>query len=273
MIVYPNAKINIGLNIIDRRNDGFHNISTLFYPIKGFCDILEIIIAENQNQSIVFNQTGVVIDCATENNLCIKAYNLINNIYPLPPMAMHLHKIIPIGAGLGGGSADGAFALKVINELAGSPLNMDQLLELALELGSDCPFFITNSPSIGSGRGEKLIPVDVNLNGYTILLINPGIHVNTGKAYSLSNPKPWDIDLEKLLKHKIEEWKDYIINDFEKVVFDQHSEIEKIKLDLYRMGATYAAMSGSGSTVFGLFINKPEINLNFENYYTKLIEL
>ncbi len=272
MIAYPNAKINIGLNIAARRNDGFHDISTLFYPVKGFCDILEIIVVKEQTNSVTFKQTGIEIDCVAENNLCTKAYNLINRIHPLPPLAMHLHKLIPVGAGLGGGSADGAFALKLINELAGSPLTTQQLQDIALELGSDCPFFITNSPCIGGGRGEKLTPIDINLNGYTIVLVNPGIHVNTGKAYSLSTPKPWTVDLETLLNYKIEDWKENIINDFEKIVFVQHPEIESLKNKLYGMGAVYAAMSGSGSTVFGLFRNKPG-NSDFGGCFVKVVDL
>lgn len=273
MIAYPNAKINIGLNIVARRSDGYHDISTLFYPIKGLKDILEIVIDESLQESISFTQTGATIDCDPENNLCIKAFQLINRVHSLPPMAMHLHKIIPTGAGLGGGSSDGAFALKVINSLVGSPFSNEQLSEMALELGSDCPFFITNEPHIGNGRGEKLKPIDVDLSGFSILLVNPKIHVNTGKAYALSNPKPWEVELEILLKHEISKWKDYVVNDFEKVVFTQYPEIEKIKLELYKLGAVYAAMSGSGSTVFGLFKTLPSINNQFDDYFTKLVNL
>ncbi len=270
MIVYPNAKINIGLNIVERRSDGYHNISTLFYPVKGLEDILEITIDYSLQEPIAFTQTGIQIDCAPENNLCIKAYNLINNIRPLPPMRMHLHKLIPTGAGLGGGSSDGAFALKTINELAGKPLDSKQLMNLALELGSDCPFFIVNSPCIGRGRGEVLEPFELALTGYYLLLINPSIHVNTGKAYLQSTPKPWNTNLETLLKTDIGNWPDNVKNDFEGVVFLGHPEIASIKNWMNEQGAVYAAMSGSGSTVYGIFKTLPVTDNRVSNYFAKV---
>lgn len=273
MIVYPNAKINIGLNIVERRMDGFHNISTLFYPVKELKDILEITIDDSLQEPITFTQTGIKIDCAPEKNLCIKAYHLINNTHPLPPMRMHLHKLIPTGAGLGGGSADGAFALKAINEMVGMPLKKDNLAEVALELGSDCPFFISNTPCIGKGRGEILEPLDFSLEGYFLLLINPGIHINTGKAYQQSTPKPWDRNLVSLLKQDIKEWKVNIKNDFEDIVFSQNPEIALIKKWMYEKGAIYAAMSGSGSTVYGIFNEIPNIDNQIGSYFTKLVRL
>ncbi len=273
MIVYPNAKINIGLNIVARRTDGFHDISTLFYPIKEFKDILEIVINNNQSESITLTQTGIAVDCHPEDNLCVTAYRLINRVYSLPPMAMHLHKMIPSGAGLGGGSADGAFALKTINTLVGNPLNDEQLGQIALTLGSDCPFFILNTPCIGRGRGEQLQPYGINLHGYHILLVNPGIHVNTGSAYAQSQPAPWPTNLETLLSHDIQTWKNTVNNDFERTVFALHPEIERIKVELYRMGAVYAAMSGSGSTVFGIFKDSPSQNPTFSDYFTKQLPL
>ncbi len=273
MIVYPNAKINIGLNIVERRTDGYHNISTLFYPVKELKDILEITIDDSPREPLTFTQTGIQLDCAPENNLCIKAYHLINNIHPLPPIRMHLHKLIPTGAGLGGGSADGAFALKAINELAGNFLDNEQLIDLALKLGSDCPFFIINSPCIGSGRGEILEPFELSLTGCYILLINPGIHINTGKAYMQSTPKPWETNLETLLKTDIANWPNNIKNDFEEAVFSQHTEIASIKKWMYEQGATYAAMSGSGSTVYGIFKTIPVIDNRISNYFSKIVLL
>ena len=273
MIVYPNAKINIGLNIVERRNDGYHNISTLFYPIKDLRDILEVSIASTHSEPLEFKQTGIAIDCTEENNLCIKAHRLMSNACPLPPIKMHLHKIIPMGAGLGGGSSNGAFALKAINDLVGKPLTKEKLNELALELGSDCPFFVMNEPCIGEGRGEILEPFNIDLSGFYILLVNPGIHVNTGKAYSLSKPTPWRIPLDCLLNENIRYWKDSIGNDFENVVFEQHPEIKKIKHTMYDLGAIYASMSGSGSTVFGLFKSEPKFTSFFEGYFTKITKL
>jgi len=273
MIVYPNAKINIGLNIVERRSDGYHNISTLFYPVKELKDILEITIDDSLQEPLTFTQTGIQLDCVPEKNLCIKAYNLINSIQPLPTMRMHLHKLIPTGAGLGGGSADGAFALKAINELAGNLLDSKQLMNLALELGSDCPFFILNTPCIGSGRGEILEPFELSLNGYFILLINPGIHINTGKAYVQSTPKPWETNIETLLKTDIANWPNNVKNDFEGAVFSQHPTISSIKKWMYEQGATYAAMSGSGSTVYGIFKTIPVIDNRMSNYFYKVVLL
>lgn len=273
MIVFPNAKINIGLNIVERRTDGYHNISTLFFPVKELKDILEIIIDDSQQEPLTFTQTGIQIDCAPENNLCIKAYYLINKIHPLPPMQMHLHKLIPTGAGLGGGSADGAFALKAINELAGNPVDNKQLMNLALELGSDCPFFILNTPCIGSGRGEILEPFELSLSGYYILLVNPGIHINTGKAYLQSTPKYWDTKIETLLKVDIANWQNNVMNDFEETVFSQHPEVASIKSWMYEQGAVYASMSGSGSTVYGIFKTIPVVDNRMINYFSKILSL
>lgn len=273
MIVFPNAKINVGLNIAARRSDGFHEISTLFYPVKELCDILEVAIIENQTRPLVFTQSGSAVDCDLESNLCVKAYHLFNGRVPLPPVAMHLHKIIPAGAGLGGGSSDAAFTLKVLNSLLENPLTDRQLVEFAAELGSDCPFFIVNSPCIGKGRGEALKPVAVDLSGFHLLLVNPKIHVNTGKAYSLSAPSPWETDIEILLGQSIDTWRNSIFNDFERVVFELHPSVGNIKHQMYRLGAVYAALSGSGSTVYGIFNSIPNYEPEFENYFVKLVQL
>lgn len=268
MIVFPNAKINIGLNIVARREDGFHNIETIFFPIHGLCDILEIVSFPDQAKPIVFTQTGLTLNEPDDNNLCVKAYHLLNSYIELPPVAIHLHKQIPFGAGLGGGSSDGSHTLSAINKLSANPLSQEKLLEVALELGSDCPFFILNAPCFAKGRGELLSPIDLDLSGYHILLVNPGLHINTGKAYSQSAPKPSVYKLPKSISKEPKEWKDIVSNDFEKVVFDLYPEIGLIKERLYEMGAAYSAMSGSGSTVFGLFESKPDYNSVFNGYYT-----
>lgn len=268
MIVFPNAKINIGLNIVARREDGFHNIETIFYPVKGLCDILEVVSSLDQKESLIFSQTGLILNEPDENNLCVKAYHLIKSYIELPPVTIHLHKQIPFGAGLGGGSSDGAHTLVALNKLSTNPLSQKKLLEIALKLGSDCPFFIYNSPCYATGRGEILNPLDLNLSGLNILLVNSGLHINTGKAYSLSNPKPSVYKLPKSIATATELWKGIISNDFEKVVFDLYPEIGLIKDELYKMGAIYSAMSGSGSTVFGIFNEKPKYELLFSDYYT-----
>lgn len=267
MIVFPNAKINIGLNIVSRRNDGFHDIETIFYPIKGLCDILEIVPVPNQIDLINFRQTGLTLNEPDENNLCIKAYHLLNSYKELPPVTMHLHKQIPFGAGLGGGSSDGSHVLSLLNSISSNPLSKEKLSEIALQLGSDCPFFIYNSPCFATGRGEILSPIKLDLSGLHILLINPGLHVNTGKAYSLSNPKDPEKKLDSIIQSNRNDWRSLIFNDFEKVVFNIHPEIGAIKEELYSMGAVYAAMSGSGSTVFGLFTEKPDYTKIFSNYF------
>lgn len=273
MITFPNAKINLGLFITEKRPDGFHNIETIFLPIPKLCDILEIITISNNDSSILFSQSGLKIDGDESNNLCVKSYHLLSKYVKLPNVAIHLHKQIPMGAGLGGGSADGAFALSMLNQLAEKPLSDRELAKVGLELGSDCPFFLKNTGCFGGGRGEDLEPLDINLNGYYLLLVYPNINVNTGIAYRQSTPNPAPFNLRQITEVPIEKWRNYVTNDFEKVVFPTHPEIESIKTKLYYMGAVYSSMSGSGSTVFGIFRNKPEIPSQFENFFTNICEL
>lgn len=268
MVVFPNAKINIGLNIVERRNDGFHNIETVFYPVNGLCDILEVVEIHNQTEPILFTQTGLNLNEPEEKNLCVKAYHLLNSYTNLPHVKIHLHKQIPFGAGLGGGSSDGANVLSVLNSICPKPLSKEALIDVALKLGSDCPFFIFNSPCYAEGRGEQLTPVELNLAGYHILLVNPGLHINTGKAYALSNPKHALHKLTKSIKTSPLHWEGIVVNDFEKVVFDLYPEIGSIKAMLYEIGAVYSAMSGSGSTVFGIFNEKPTYDSMLQDYFT-----
>jgi len=268
MLVFPNAKINIGLNIVERRNDGFHNIETVFYPVKGLCDILEIVESPDQDEPILFSQTGLNLNEPDENNLCVKAYHLLNSYIKLPHVTVHLHKQIPFGAGLGGGSSDGAHVLSALNSICSNPLSKEDLIDVALKLGSDCPFFIINSPCYAEGRGERLTPVELNLEGFHILLVNPGLHINTGKAYSISNPKHPLHKLTKSINSSPLQWEGVVVNDFEMVVFDLYPEIGSIKTMFYEMGAVYSAMSGSGSTVFGFFKEKPSYDSMFKDYFT-----
>ncbi|QKG81200.1 4-(cytidine 5'-diphospho)-2-C-methyl-D-erythritol kinase [Tenuifilum thalassicum] len=268
MIYYPNAKINIGLNIVSRRDDGFHDIETLFYPVRGLTDILEIIAVDGKLNSIEFSQSGIQIDDQPDANLCVKAYKLLADKYGLPRVKMHLHKMIPMGAGLGGGSADAAFTLLALNQLLDRPLDKVQLANLALQLGSDCPFFLLNRPAIGKGRGDKLQEVSFELSGYWILLVNPGIHVGTKEAYEGCIPQKWESSLETLIGEPIAKWNELLSNDFERTVFVKHPKIMNIKNELYSMGAVYASMSGSGSTVFGIFQTKPSVPDDFKAYFT-----
>jgi 4-diphosphocytidyl-2-C-methyl-D-erythritol kinase len=254
MIVFPNAKINIGLNIVEKRADGFHNIETVFFPI-GLSDILEI---NNSKQEFNFTNTGIIIEQGNaSNNLCFKAYNLIKKNHTIKPVNIHLHKLIPSGAGLGGGSSNGSFTLKTINSLQNLAIDDSKLIDYAGKLGSDCPFFILNKPVFASGTGNIFESINLNLKGYYLVIVNPGIHVNTAKAYSQSKPEKPKHSLKELIVNPVEKWRDLICNDFETFVFREHPQIEKIKQTLYNSGAIYASMSGSGSSVFGLFKEKP----------------
>jgi len=262
MVIFPNCKINLGLRILRKRDDGFHDLETVFYPIM-IRDVLEII--ENHDrkedekwlvdlENVRFNQTGILVDGKPSDNLAIKAYYLLKKDFPqLPAIQMHLHKAIPIGAGLGGGSADGALALRLLNEKFHLGLTTDQIIVYAAELGSDCPFFIINEPCLATGRGDQLKPLTLDLSRFSWLILSPGIHINTSWAFttiSLSMPA---LPLSEIIRQPVENWKKELINDFEIPVFNQYPEIRKIKEKLYDHGALYAAMTGSGSSVFALF--------------------
>jgi 4-diphosphocytidyl-2-C-methyl-D-erythritol kinase len=272
MVVFPSAKINLGLHVLDKRADGFHNLETIFYPI-ALTDSLEVQVTSDANNPFHFTQTGIALDCSPEKNLCYKAYLAIKEIHPeLPPMQVHLHKTIPTGAGLGGGSSDGAFMLNAINRKFELNISNELLAEIALSLGSDCPFFLINSPALAYGRGEMLHPIPLSLNNYSILLINPGIHINTGWAFgALTHVKP-QIELKNILEIPIEDWKHCLVNHFETPVFSAHPEIASIKNKLYEHGAIYASMSGSGSSVFGIFPQKTNhLPLFPDSYFCKWV--
>lgn len=260
MIVYPNAKINIGLNVERRRGDGFHDIATLFYPVHGLCDVLDVIVADGQAEPLRFSQTGLAIDGDMDSNLCVRAFGLMSQRMELPPLAAHLHKQIPMGAGLGGGSADGAFMLMAINSLMGNPLSDSELSAMALALGSDCPFFLRNAPCVGRGRGELLSPTPIDLRGMHLLLLLPGFGVSTAVAYGGVRPAPWAVDIEAQLQQPVAQWPSTLRNDFEPTVFAMHPLLAELKERLYAAGATYAAMSGSGSTMYGLFAERPNLS-------------
>ncbi|WP_462248113.1 4-(cytidine 5'-diphospho)-2-C-methyl-D-erythritol kinase [Ekhidna sp.] len=248
MISFPNAKINLGLSIISKREDGYHNIESCFYPIPWH-DSLEVIEAA----SFAFKSYGLDIPGDSASNLCVKAYEILKANHSIPPVEIHLLKNIPMGAGLGGGSADGAFTLKMLNELFKLSLSAEQLEAYALELGSDCPFFIKNQPVIASSRGENLQTIDINLSNYYLAIHNPGIHVSTKEAYSGVTPQNPSTSISELVQKPISTWKDHLVNDFEASIFPNHPSIAKLKQDMYDAGAVYASMTGSGSTVFGLF--------------------
>ena len=267
MIVFPHAKINLGLKVTERRPDGYHNLETLFYPI-GLTDILEVL----PGSFFSFGSSGIPIDAGPDKNLAVKAYHLLKSAYDLPPVRIHLHKAIPFGAGLGGGSSDAAFMLRLLNQMFGLGLSADTLRTCAAQLGADCPFFIENQPALGTGTGNELTPVSLDLSGFYFLLVKPPFGVSTAEAYRAIQPGKNEVPLSGCLNVPVENWKDFLVNDFEKPVFGMYPEIGRLKQLLYENGAIYASMSGSGSAVFGLFREKPDVGrYNFpENYFVFL---
>ena len=254
-----------------KRADGYHDLQTVFYPLP-LHDCLEIITSPATNTEPVLTASGLPVQGAAEDNICLKAWHLLKTDFSqLPVVAMHLHKAIPMGAGLGGGSADGAFMLTMLNEKYNLQLSEQQLIQYALQLGSDCPFFILNKPCFGSGRGEMLQPVDLDLNKYFFVIINPNIHINTGWAFKQLQLQLPVHPLLVAIEQPVATWKNIIINDFEKPVAKQYPVIREIKEILYRQGAVYASMTGSGSTVFGLFDEKPSLPNFPDEYLVKVV--
>ncbi|MEZ4903655.1 MAG: 4-(cytidine 5'-diphospho)-2-C-methyl-D-erythritol kinase [Spirosomataceae bacterium] len=268
MILFPNAKINIGLQIIEKRPDGFHNIASCFYPV-GWADVLEVIPAERFSFSI----SGLPIPGDTATNLCVKAYELLQKDFDIPPVAMHLLKIVPIGAGMGGGSSDAAFALKLLNSRFLLGLSTQNLENYARQLGSDCAFFIGNKPQYCYEKGDRFEDIALSLRGKSIVLVYPNLHISTAEAYAGVKPTPPQENLSKILQQPISAWKYLIKNDFEEGLFQKYPVLPKIKNQLYEMGAVYASMTGSGSTIFGIFENLPSIKNNFEPYTVWIGEL
>ena len=249
MIQFPNCKINLGLSILAKRADGFHELETVFYPI-AVSDALEILPAE----SLTLTQTGIAVPGDPSQNLCLKAYNLLKKDFPqLPAVQIHLHKNIPMGAGLGGGSSDGTSALLILNQQFSLGLNDNQLIQYASQLGSDCPFFVYNKACHATGRGEVLTPIELDLSNYQFLLVHPGKHISTAWAFQQLKPHTKSESIQSVIQKTISEWKDLLINDFEAPVFKAEPTLSTIKEQLYDLGAIYASLSGSGSSLFGIF--------------------
>ena len=257
MVLFPNAKINIGLQVLERREDGYHNIESIFYPVK-WCDAIEAIPVEGQG-NINLSILGLPVTGAVENNLCTKAYYLLNEKYKLPSLNAWLLKAIPMGAGLGGGSADAAFFLNLLNTLFQLHLSTDELKSYAAQIGSDCTFFIENKPALVSGTGNITTSIQLDLSKYHIAIIYPQIHVDTKTAYSLINPRKRPYSLQELIQAPIHKWKETIINDFEEPIFKAEPRLAEIKALLYKQGAIYASMTGSGSAVYGIFDKKNQL--------------
>jgi 4-diphosphocytidyl-2-C-methyl-D-erythritol kinase len=268
MLLFANAKINIGLNITRKRDDGYHELQTVFYPIPLF-DIIEIL--PNNKPEISFTTSGLQVNSTHEDNLCVKAYRIMEKRYNIPGFIIHLHKHIPFGSGLGGGSADAAFVLKGINQMANMQLSNNTLREIALELGADCPFFIDNVPAYAKGIGEKLTPLPDILHAKYVLLILPEIFISTTEAYKNIQPELPNFNLTNSYSGNPSNWKNEITNQFEHFAFTKHSELLQIKKELYARGAIYASMSGSGSAMYGIFEKEP--TSNFSPYTHRILKL
>lgn len=249
MVAFPNCKINLGLKILRRRKDGFHDLETVFYPLPLF-DILETV----RSAGLQFTATGLPIPGDRDENLTIRAWRLLSRDFPhLPTVHIYLHKQIPVGGGLGGGSADAAFLLLSLNRQFQLGLDAASLADYAAELGSDCPFFLINQPCLGEGRGERLHPISVDLSGYSILLVHPGIHISTAEAFSRCHPNDSGPALRSLIQQPVEEWRNTLSNDFEAPLFKEYPVLGEIKGALYDRGARFASMTGSGSCLYGIF--------------------
>ncbi len=296
MIVFPNAKINLGLKVLRKRTDGFHDIETIFYPIP-LCDILEIVENEideskmtsftpseeipiqaiilKSGKKVSFRSSGLKIEGQLEDNLCFRAAQLYDEYFGIPfHILIHLHKIIPMGAGLGGGSSDAAFTLKVINHLSGNKATVDELMHLAGQLGSDCTFFIQNKPAFAEGKGELLTPININISGYSLVVVKPEVHVATAAAFAGIVPVDDSGKLKNNINQPLNTWMHFIDNDFEKSVFKKYPEIAEIKKMMIDHDAIYTAMSGSGSAVFGIFGSAVPSKNVFKKcfYFKKYIE-
>jgi 4-diphosphocytidyl-2-C-methyl-D-erythritol kinase len=267
VILFPNAKINIGLNILRKRSDGFHDIETLFYPV-GLKDGLEFVV--NKTGKVNFTSSGIGLEIEPENNIVIKAYHLLADHFHLPGLDIHLHKAIPSEGGLGGGSSDGAFMLRGLNEHFELKLSDSELKQFALKLGADCSFFLENKPCIATGIGEILEEVEIDLKDYHLMIVKPPFGVNTKNAYLNIVPSKPQVSLKEFLKNNPDHWTGLVKNDFEPSVFRAYPEIKAIKKALLDHGAIYASMSGSGSSVFGLFRSDPRMLINNfpEEYFT-----
>jgi len=259
MIVFPKAKINLGLRITGKRPDGYHDIETIFNPVS-LSDALEFVVSDEPLKKDILTVTGINTGSNQEDNLVIKTIRKLREKYSVPFLKIHLHKVIPVGAGLGGGSSDAAYLLKAINRCFGLSIDDQNLKATALEMGSDCPFFIDGIPAFASGRGEILKPIKPVLAGFYLILFNPGIWINTREAYLDCRPEHPSISLLQLIDRPIAEWKELIINDFEDFAFNKCPRIGEIKTELYRSGALFSSMSGSGSSVYGIFSGKPELS-------------
>ena len=265
MLLFPNCKINIGLRVVERRADGYHDIETWMVPVRGLCDIVEIVHAPGDGAEFV--SSGLAVDCPPEKNLCLRAYRALHERFPIGGVRIHLHKIVPMGAGLGGGSADAAFVVKGLSELFGLNLSRKCMEELCAGIGSDTAFFVANRPALATGRGEILEPVDFSLRGKRLLIVKPAESVSTAEAYAGIAPRRMDRPLLECLNAPVDRWRETVRNDFEPVVFRAHPQLERLRNEMYRRGAVYASMTGSGAAVYGIFDGGAPIDSDFGNVF------
>lgn len=272
MIEFVNAKLNLGLNILRKRPDGYHELSTLFYPVgifngtplnpEPFCDILEI--NPSRGLESTYSFTGNHVDCEPDRNLAVKALREFEKAIALKglkcqPVDLVLEKHIPDGAGLGGGSADASFTLRMLNSIHGNPLQVEEMVNIAARIGADCPFFILNRPVMARGIGEIMTPSDVSLDGYWAVIVKPSVYISTGEAFASIKPEEPDVSLEEIVSRPVDKWRELgLHNDFEPGIFAKHPRLGEIKEQLYVSGAVYSAMSGSGSSIFGIFPSRDE---------------
>lgn len=251
MISFPNAKINLGLNVIGKRSDGYHDLITVMYPVPLY-DVLEFL----PSPALELKLHGKKLEGALDQNLVFKAYHLLRSEYNLPSVTIHLLKKIPLGSGLGGGSSDGTFMLKMLVRYFKLPVSKGEMKKMALKIGSDCPFFVENIPALVSGRGDKIEPLSFSLKGFYLVLLFPDHFISTAKAYDQIVARPGLTDIKELVLSKdFDLWRKYLINDFEKLMPEK---ILALKNELYSAGALYASLSGSGSAIYGIFQKKPE---------------
>jgi 4-diphosphocytidyl-2-C-methyl-D-erythritol kinase len=265
MIYFSPAKINLGLQILKRGDDGFHMLRSVMYP-TGLCDIIEIYQLPGEDIPVRFSQSGIRFEADLEKNLCMKAWKLMASDLELPPVSIHLHKQIPVGAGLGGGSSNASTVLNGLNHLAASPASADRLAELAGQLGSDCPFFLHKLPMMMEGRGEILSQVNVSLDDLHLVVLFPEINISTAEAYGAVSPFEPNLHLKQLIETQMKRWKELIINDFEKATFAKHPLLSALKHSLYDAGAIFASMSGSGSSLYGIFEKPTQLPEEIQKY-------
>ncbi|PBQ34462.1 4-(cytidine 5'-diphospho)-2-C-methyl-D-erythritol kinase [Sphingobacteriaceae bacterium] len=270
MLVFPNCKINLGLHVVNKRTDGFHNIETVFYPVS-WCDGLEVLENKESQEGFIFTESGIPIAGDPSQNLIYKAWEIIKTEKKLPALKVHLHKNIPMGAGLGGGSSDAAYFINLLNDQCDLNYTEEEKTGIASQLGSDCAFFIKNTPLFAKGKGNEFSEIKVDLSEYFIFLVYPNVHSNTKEAYDGLIPKHPDNDLGTILASPLKEWKEKLVNDFEGSIFKKYPEVKVLKESMYAAGALYASMSGSGSAVFGIFEKEPIIHFpeHFSTYLQK----